>query len=58
VSLKKIREVEEAYGVYGVYDIVVKIKAESMGILKKIVTKRLRKLNRIMAINTLIVIGR
>ena len=55
-SLKKIREVKEAYGVYGVYDIITKINAESMNALKETITSHIRQLNKVISVNTIIVL--
>lgn len=57
-SLEDVEGIEEAYSVYGVYDIIVKIKAESMGKLKDIVTWRIRRLNKVRSTLTMIVIER
>ena len=55
-SLRKIKGVEEAYMVYGVYDIVAKIKAESHDELTKVVTLRIRRLNKVRSTSTMIVV--
>jgi len=41
-KLKALDEVEEVYVSYGVYDIVVKIKAHTMGDLTEVVTNKIR----------------
>ena len=38
-QLKKMGFVEEAYVSYGVYDLVIKIKAETMELLKKTISE-------------------
>ena len=55
-SLKKVGGVEEAYTVYGVYDIVTKITANSMDVLKEIVTWNIRRLSKVRSTLTMIVI--
>ena len=53
-ELKKIEGVEEAYFSYGVYDLVTKIKADSMELLKDMVTRRIRALSKVRSTLTLI----
>ena len=38
-QLKEMGLVEEAYVSYGVYDLVIKIKAETMELLKKVISE-------------------
>lgn len=53
-TLKKISNVKEAYAVYGVYDIVAKVEAESMKMLKNI-TWKIRKIDKIRSSMTMLV---
>ena len=55
-SLKKIQGIEEAYMVYGVYDIIAKIKAKTHDELTKVITLRIRRLNKVRSTSTMIVI--
>ncbi len=55
-ELAKIKGVEESYFSYGVYDIIVKVKAESMETLKKLVTNKIRSLNQVRSTLTLITV--
>jgi len=53
-ELKTIEGVDEAYFSYGVYDIITKVKAETMELLKDMVTKRIRSLPKVRSTLTLI----
>ena len=55
-EVRAIEGVEEAEMVYGVYDIVAKLKAETMDTLKQILTYRLRKIDKVLATQTLLVV--
>ena len=55
-ALKKIDAVEEAYLVYGVYDVVAKVKDDTMDKLKEIVTRHIRRLDKVRSTLTMIVI--
>ena len=55
-AVKEIEGVEEAYVSYGVYDIVAKVYATSMDALKEIITNKLRKINKVRATSTLMLI--
>jgi DNA-binding Lrp family transcriptional regulator len=46
----------EIQGVYGVYDIVVKITADSMDLLRSIITNKIRKINKVYSTLTMMVI--
>jgi DNA-binding Lrp family transcriptional regulator len=56
-ALKKIDAVEEAYMVYGVYDVVAKVKDDTMDKLKEIVTRHIRRLDKVRSTLTMIVIA-
>ena len=53
-ELRSIEGVDEAYFSYGVYDIITKVKAETMELLKDMVTKRVRSLPKVRSTLTLI----
>ena len=53
-ELKAIPGVEEAYFSYGVYDIITKVKAETMELLKDMVTRHVRTLPKVRSTLTLI----
>jgi DNA-binding Lrp family transcriptional regulator len=53
-ELRSIEGVEEAYFSYGVYDIITKIKASTMELLKEMVTRRVRTLPKVRSTLTLI----
>ena len=43
----------EVQGVYGVYDIIVKITADSMDLLRSIITNKIRKIDKVYSTLTL-----
>ncbi len=53
-ELRSTEGVEEAYFSYGVYDIITKIKASTMELLKEMVTRRIRTLPKVRSTLTLI----
>jgi DNA-binding Lrp family transcriptional regulator len=46
----------EVQGVYGVYDIIVKVTANSMDILRSIITNKIRKIDKVYSTLTMMVI--
>jgi len=54
--LERSREVKEAYSVYGVFNVIAEIKPNSMDELKDIVDFKIRMLNEVRTLWTLIVI--
>lgn len=52
--LKKIPNVQEAHMVYGVYDIIVKVEADTMAMLKEILSQKIRNIDKIMSTLTMI----
>ena len=56
VSLKKIDAVEEAYVTFGAYDLVAKVKTDTMGKLREIVSSQIRRLNKVQSTITLVAI--
>ena len=55
-EVKAIDGVEEAEMVYGVYDIVAKVKVETMYKLKNIIAYQIRRINKVLTTQTLLVI--
>jgi DNA-binding Lrp family transcriptional regulator len=60
-KIKKILDTEsdinyEVQGVYGVYDIIVKISADSMDLLRSIITNKIRKIDKVYSTLTMMVI--
>ena len=60
-KVKKILDTEsgikyEVQGVYGVYDIIVKITADSMDLLRSIITNKIRKIDKVYSTLTMMVI--
>lgn len=54
-TLRSIKEVKDAQRVYGVYDTVVKVEADSMEGLKQVVNNRVKKIENITSVVSLIV---
>ena len=52
-AIRKVAAVEEAHMVYGVYDVIAKVKAETMGHLKEIITWQVRRLNKVRSTTTI-----
>ncbi len=46
----------EVQGVYGVYDIIVKITANNMDLLRNIITNKIRKIDKVYSTLTMMVI--
>jgi DNA-binding Lrp family transcriptional regulator len=60
-KIKQILDTEkgiqyEVQGVYGVYDIIVKITADSMDLLRSIITNKIRKIDKVYSTLTMMVI--
>jgi len=55
-EIRKIDAVKESYMVYGVYDIVATVSADTMDNLKEIVTWNVRRLDKVRATLTMIII--
>ena len=55
-ALRKIDEVKEVYGVYGVYDIVVRIEADTLQLLKDTISSKIRTLDSVRSTLTMIVV--
>ena len=55
-EIRKIDAVKESYITYGVYDIVAKVSADTMDKLKEIVTWNVRRLDKVRATLTMIII--
>lgn len=56
-ALKTFKFVDKVYEVYGVYDIVAEVTVGSMEDLKETVNFEMRKLDNVLATNTIIVTG-
>ena len=54
-DLKKVGGVNEAFALYGVYDIVARVRADTMGRLKQIITRYIRRLEKVSSTVTLLV---
>ncbi len=54
-ELKSFNHVDRVYEVYGVYDIIAEVSADTMEALKETVNAEMRKLNSVLATNTIIV---
>ena len=54
-ELKLVEGVEEAEMVYGIYDIVAKVKADSINNMKRIITEKIRAINKVMATTTMMI---
>lgn len=54
LALRKINSVTEAHGTFGVYDIIVEVKADTVELLREIITWKIRKLPFIKSTLTLI----
>jgi DNA-binding Lrp family transcriptional regulator len=55
-DLKQNEAVKEAYVVYGVYDIITKISAPTMDLLKETITTKIRGLENVRSTLTMIVV--
>lgn len=55
-ALKAVEGIEEAEMVYGLYDIIVKVKADSIDSLKKIITERIRTTSKVISTTTMMVL--
>ena len=56
-ALRTFKYVQKVYEVYGVYDIVAEVMVGSMEELKETVNTDMRKLDNVLATNTIIVTG-
>ena len=57
-ELRRIENVKEAYAVYGVYDIIAKVEADTEEKLKEILTWKIRRLDKVRSIISMIVSSR
>ncbi len=53
-AIKLIDEVEEVNRVFGVYDIIVRVSSDNMDKLKEIITTRVRNLEKVKSVLTII----
>lgn len=54
-NLTKISEVKKCYTLYGIYDIIVKVEAETTEALKDVISSKIRRIDHIRSILTMIV---
>jgi DNA-binding Lrp family transcriptional regulator len=54
-DLRKVEGVDEAFAIYGVYDLIARVRAKTMGKLKEIITRHIRRLEKVRSTLTLIV---
>jgi DNA-binding Lrp family transcriptional regulator len=54
-DLRKVGGVDEAFAVYGVYDVIVTVRAKTMDKLKEIITRHIRRIDKVRSTLTLIV---
>jgi len=54
-DLKKVEGVDKVFAVYGVYDIIARVRADTMGKLKEIITQHIRRVDKVRSTLTLIV---
>ena len=54
-ALKKVEGVEEAHNLWGVYDLIVNVKADSLGELKQIITQKIEKIGKINSKLTMVI---
>lgn len=54
--LRGVPEVKEAHFTYGVYDFIAEVEADSMNRLKEVIYQKVRKLDKIRATMTIIVV--
>ena len=53
-ALKSISGVKEVYQVYGIYDIIIKIEAETMNEIKDLILLKIKPLEKIRSVLTMI----
>ncbi|MHA2362741.1 MAG: Lrp/AsnC family transcriptional regulator [Candidatus Hodarchaeales archaeon] len=53
-QVQDVENVKEAYIVYGVYDLIVRVEAENMALLKDIITEKIRKIELVRSTLTMI----
>jgi DNA-binding Lrp family transcriptional regulator len=53
-AISQIAEVEEVNRVFGVYDIIVRLSSDNMDKLKDIITMKIRKLDKVRSVLTII----
>ena len=54
-QLRSLSNVQESYVSYGVYDLIVRIKADTMELLKELVTHKIRNISQVRSTLTLII---
>jgi DNA-binding Lrp family transcriptional regulator len=54
-DLRKVERVDEAFAIYGAYDLIARVRADTMGKLKEVITRHIRRLDKVGSTLTLIV---
>jgi DNA-binding Lrp family transcriptional regulator len=55
-EVRKVPNVKECHRVYGVYDMIARVEADSMDLLKEVVTWKIRRLDGVRSTLTAVVI--
>ena len=55
-EVRKIPNVKECHRIYGIYDMIAKVEAESLDMVKQVVTSKIRRLPSVRSTLTTIVI--
>lgn len=55
-EISKMPEVKEVRGVYGVFDIFVRVESDDLERVREVVTRQIRRLDRVRSTNTLMAI--
>ncbi len=55
-ELEKFAEIEEAFLVHGVYDVIAKIRAESTEGLLDIVTRKIKRIQSVQTVHTMLIV--
>ncbi len=53
-ALRAIESVKEAHEVYGVYDIIAKLEADNMELVKEVISEKIRKLGNVRSTLTMV----
>ena len=57
-AVRAVEGVDEAEMVFGNYDVVAKVKAETMEELKKIIAYKIRRIEKVLATQTILVVDK
>ncbi len=55
-EIKQLEDVKEVHWVFGAYDIIVKLESANVENLRKVITWKIRKLNRVRSTQTLMTV--